>query len=76
MQKLKEEVSLVLSPLVSLEATVVEALLEIPPDPEFGDLAFPCFSLAKTLKKAPPLIAKDLASGRARWSISQLFHIS
>jgi len=62
MQKLKEEVSLVLSPLVSLEATAVEALLEIPPDPEFGDLAFPCFSLAKTLKKAPPLIAKDLAS--------------
>jgi arginyl-tRNA synthetase len=61
MQKLKEEVGLLLSPFVSLEPKAVEALLEIPPDPEFGDLAFPCFSLAKILKKAPPLIAKDLA---------------
>jgi arginyl-tRNA synthetase len=61
MQKLKEEVGLLLSPLVSLEPSAVEELLEIPPEPEFGDLAFPCFTFAKTLRKAPPLIAADLA---------------
>ncbi len=27
-----------------------------------GDYAFPCFTLAKTLKKAPPAVAKELAS--------------
>jgi arginyl-tRNA synthetase len=36
--------------------------LEVPPDPALGDFALPCFSLAKKLKKAPPLIAKELAA--------------
>lgn len=36
-------------------------LLEVPPDPAMGDFAFPCFKLAKTLRKAPPLIAGDIA---------------
>jgi arginyl-tRNA synthetase len=35
--------------------------LETPPNPELGDLAFPCFPLAKSLRKAPPLIAQALA---------------
>jgi len=35
--------------------------LEVPPDPKLGDFALPCFPLAKQLKKAPPLIAKELA---------------
>lgn len=61
MHKLKEEVGLLLSPLVSLEPAAVVNLLEIPPDPEFGDLAFPCFTLAKTYKKAPVQIAAALA---------------
>jgi arginyl-tRNA synthetase len=62
MHKLKEEVGLLLSPLVSLEPAVVENLLETPPDPDFGDLAFPCFTLAKSYKKAPAQIAAELAS--------------
>ena len=36
-------------------------LLEYPEQPENGDLAFPCFTLAKELKKAPPAIAAELA---------------
>lgn len=40
--------------------TVDVSLLEYPELPENGDLAFPCFSLAKTLKKAPSAIASDL----------------
>lgn len=35
--------------------------LEIPPDPKLGDLAFPCFRLAKQLRKAPAQIARSLA---------------
>jgi len=35
--------------------------LEVPPDPIMGDFAFPCFSLAKTMKKAPNQIASELA---------------
>ncbi|MBI4457678.1 arginine--tRNA ligase [Candidatus Uhrbacteria bacterium] len=32
------------------------------PKPEMGDLAFACFGAAKTLKKAPPQIAKEVAA--------------
>ena len=35
-------------------------LLEIPPREEMGDFAFPCFQLAKTLRKSPNLIAEDI----------------
>ena len=35
--------------------------LEFPPNPEMGDYAFPCFALAKELKKSPSEIAKELS---------------
>lgn len=35
--------------------------IEQPRDPALGDFAFPCFPLARTLKKAPPAIAAELA---------------
>ena len=44
-----------------LEKSVIAAAVEIPPEQKLGDLAFPCFVLAKTLRKAPPIIAKELA---------------
>lgn len=34
--------------------------IEIPPDKNMGDLAFPCFKLAKELRKSPQIIAEDL----------------
>jgi Arginyl-tRNA synthetase len=45
---------------LELEIEVIEKLIEIPPKPEMGDYAFPCFQLAKTLKKAPNMISADL----------------
>ncbi len=36
-------------------------ILEVPPQEEFGDIAFPCFDLAKIEKKNPQLIAEDIA---------------
>lgn len=47
---------------VSLKAPEIEALLETPKDSSHGDLAFPCFQLARALKKAPPAIAADLVA--------------
>ena len=38
-----------------------EKILEKPPQSEFGDIAFPCFHLAKEKKKNPQLIAQDIA---------------
>lgn len=35
--------------------------IETPPDEKMGDLAFPCFALAKELKKSPAHIASDVA---------------
>ena len=37
-----------------------EISFETPPDPEMGDLGFPCFVLAPHLKKGPPQIAQEL----------------
>lgn len=36
--------------------------LEAPPDPALGNLAFPCFALAKGMKRAPHEIAVELSS--------------
>ena len=35
--------------------------LEVPPNPEMGDFAFPCFTLAKEWKKSPNEIANELS---------------
>ena len=43
----------------------ISAMLEFPPDASMGDLAFPCFKLSRTLRKAPPVIAQELC-GRIR----------
>lgn len=39
----------------------VQDALSAPPDPTMGDLAFPCFKLAKALRKGPPQIAAAIA---------------
>jgi arginyl-tRNA synthetase len=38
----------------------VEELLETPPRPELGDLALPCFELARKLRKPAPSIAQEI----------------
>jgi arginyl-tRNA synthetase len=57
----KEYVCGKLAGYTGLESEIISAALEIPPEQKLGDLAFPCFVLAKTLRKAPPVIAKELA---------------
>lgn len=50
-----------LARLVNLPKEQVLQLLQVPPTQELGDYAFPCFSLAKELKKSPVQIALELA---------------
>ena len=46
---------------IKLEKGKVENLVEVPPRLEMGDFAFPCFGLAKSLRKSSIEIASDLA---------------
>ena len=48
-------------PTFGLTDEDVEGMIEIPADTSHGDYAFPCFKLARTMRKAPPLIAADVA---------------
>ena len=57
----KSEIAAKLAEITGLETEQVYKLIEIPPQVEMGDYAFPCFTLAKTLRKAPPMIATDIA---------------
>jgi len=45
----------------NLQEDELEKLIEIPPDFKMGDYAFPCHSLAKTLKNSPNNIATELS---------------
>ena len=49
-----------LAKVSTLAISEIYEKLEQPPNLEMGDVAFPCFSLARILKKAPPSIAEDL----------------
>ena len=39
----------------------ITALIEVPPNKDMGDFAFPCFKLAKVFRKAPNMIAAELS---------------
>ena len=60
----KKKIAEIIAEDEALNMTPEEILewIEIPGDTKMGDYAFPCFRLAKTLRKAPPLIAQDVAA--------------
>ncbi|MCQ4637180.1 arginine--tRNA ligase [Anaerovorax odorimutans] len=58
----KEKIAQLLSTAVEgLTTEELQNMVEVPADGKMGDYAFPCFRLAKVLRKAPPMIAKDIA---------------
>lgn len=57
----RAEIARLLAKETGLLEGEIDSLLEIPPSPELGDFAFPCFILAKSMKKAPNIIASELA---------------
>ncbi len=59
---MKEKVSLFLSGIVEdISAGEFLSIMEVPPEEEMGDLALPCYVLAKKLRKKPQLIAVWIA---------------
>ena len=60
MTNFKEEIAKKISEITNIDLNELTNYIEIPPDTNMGDYAFPCFKLAKTLKKSPQLIAIQL----------------
>lgn len=56
----KKEIAEMISNCTQISEKELETYIEIPPDDSMGDYAFPCFKLAKALKKAPPVIANEI----------------
>lgn len=56
----KSEIAKRISEITNVDANTLEEYIEVPPNEELGDFAFPCFRLAKDLKKAPPAIASEI----------------
>ncbi|MCI8636716.1 MAG: arginine--tRNA ligase [Clostridia bacterium] len=56
----KEEIAKMIGKAINLDTNELETFIEKPKDIKNGDYAFPCFRLAKELKKAPPQIANEI----------------
>ncbi|MCI9177484.1 MAG: arginine--tRNA ligase [Clostridia bacterium] len=55
-QKIAEEIA----KEISMSQEEIYGYIEVPTDEKMGDFSFPCFKLAKSLKKAPQMIAEEL----------------
>ncbi|MEM5777908.1 MAG: arginine--tRNA ligase [Candidatus Aenigmatarchaeota archaeon] len=64
---MKTALSSIIAKSTGLPCEVILASLERPPTKYKGDIAFPCFTLAKGLKKSPTVIAKNLADSIAQF---------
>lgn len=58
---MKDSIISALQKPTGLKKEEIENLLEIPPSPDLGDYALPCFIFSKKLKKSPNQIAEDLS---------------
>lgn len=58
----KEEIAKAISKVTEVETNEIIKSIEKPKDEKQGDYAFPCFRLAKLLKKTPVLIAEEINS--------------
>ena len=56
----KQIIAKAIAEVVNIDEKELESYIEIPKDANNGDYAFPCFRLAKELRKAPPMIANDI----------------
>ena len=56
----KNIIAKAISKVVNIDENEIELSIEKPKGAENGDYAFPCFRLAKTLRKAPQAIATEI----------------
>lgn len=54
------KIALFIAQAIDMNVNEIESYIETPKDKNNGDYAFPCFRLAKQLKKAPPAIAEEI----------------
>lgn len=57
---IKQEIAKQIAEVIKIDEQELESYIEVPKDETMGDYAFPCFRLAKSLKKAPPVIANEI----------------
>lgn len=57
----KLEIANMLATAVNIPVDDILAAIEVPGNKAMGDYAYPCFRLAKEFRKAPPLIAAEIA---------------
>lgn len=62
MINIKEKIAKEIEKTTKLNSKELESYIEKPKEAKNGDYAFPCFKLAKELKKAPQQIAQEIAS--------------
>ena len=60
MKNFKQIIAKQISKTIEINAKELEGYIETPKDSKNGDYAFPCFRLAKELRKAPPVIASEI----------------
>ena len=60
MVDLKKEIAVAIAKATNIEKSEIHGYIEIPKDTNNGDYAFPCFKLAKIMKKSPIQIAEDI----------------
>lgn len=60
MLNFKEKIAEKIAKVTQLDKNELESYIEIPKDSAMGDYAFPCFKLAKELRKAPQIIATEI----------------
>lgn len=56
----KSEIANEISKAINIDSNQIKTYIEIPIDNKNGDYSFPCFRLAKDLKKAPQIIANEI----------------
>ena len=56
----KDTIAEEISKASGIEKDEIKSYIEVPKDSKMGDFAFPCFKLAKILKKAPQIIASEI----------------
>lgn len=60
MKNFKQIIAKQISKTIEINEKELESYIETPKDSKNGDYAFPCFRLAKELRKAPPAIANEI----------------
>ena len=60
MKNFKQIIAKQISKIINIDEQELTSYIEIPKDTQNGDYAFPCFRLAKELRKAPPVIANEI----------------